>query len=244
MGASATHPTASVMTKFDMLALSIGSRITVSALFLVCLLTIVVGAQSILGSMKKMEADLKVLTQALKVANEGTDTLNVYMDSLPPMSESLIEVVGTVEATSKEVGKSKAAINQMADTTDQLNAGLGNIASGTTSMRTSLESVDRGTTSLSSSVTDVAGKIGPLATTQHNMLLETQRMKKGIADMNASLAYTIRIMNYMAKPPTGQGFTVRVDMDPKTLPPIPGVKAKTDPVEVFPAGSLPVYRGK
>ena len=66
-------------------------------------------------------------------------------------------------------------------------------------------------------------------------------MQRGLGGMNDSLAYTIRIMNWIAAPPHGQGMTIRADMPKETLPPF--VKAEVEPVVVFPRNVWPIYTG-
>lgn len=233
----------SIVQRFDTLALGIGSRITASTLLLACVLTIVIGASSMLDTLQKMDRDLKTMNEQLAIANKGTDVLNLTLDALPPTAEHLHDVVATVEGTSAEVSESKQAITKLADTTTGLVAALGEIATQTAAMRGSLERVDGGTATLGATVSELNTRIDPLVATQHRMLGETRRMKGGLQGMNASLAYTIRTLNYMSAPPTGRGFTVRVDLDKRSLPPIPGVKATTDPVEVFPRGAWETYGG-
>ena len=94
---------------------------------------------------------------------------------------------------------------------------------------------------LNTTIGSLNGKIDPLVTTQHAMLLGTQKMRAGLDGMNKSLAYVVRTMNYIAVPPTGGGMTIRADLPKETLPPIPGIKAEVEPVAVFPRGIWPVY---
>jgi hypothetical protein len=131
----------------------------------------------------------------------------------------------------------------MTHTTEKLNASLSSIAGSTTSMRTSLEGAQKGTDELGTTISSINGDIGPLVQTQHQMFLGTKKMRGGLDAMNSSLAYTIRIMNFITAPPSGGGMTMRADLPKETLPPIPGIRADVKPLEVFPRNAWPVYTG-
>ena len=241
----AARPHLTVVQRADALALSIGSRITVSTLMLACVLTIAVGAASLLDTLHKMDRDLKVMNEQLLVANKGTEMLNVYLTALPRTTESLRKVVGTVEATSKQVSTSGTAISGLSGQTRTMNVSLARIAGSTGAMRGSLETHQGSTKELAATVDTLNGKLGPLVKTQGDMLQGTRRMQRGLCAMNGSLAYVLRQLNYLTAPPgTNAGFTVRVELDKSSLPPVPGVAAVTEPVPVFPRGAWPVYNEK
>lgn len=227
----------------DALALAVGARITASVLLLACVVVILIGAQSLLSSLQGMERDLDEMNEQLAIANAGVGILNETMDSLPGTSKHLETMVVTVTGISREVKVSSASIGSVADTTATLNGQLEGIAGSTTSMRESLESAAGGTEELSTTIGSLNANIEPLVKTQHEMLLGTMNMRKGLDGMNASLAYTIRIMNYIAAPPHGQGMMIRADLPKQTLPPIPGIKAEVEPIPVFPRNIWPVYTG-
>lgn len=232
-----------VSARIDTYALSFGSRIGVSGLMLGCVLAIVLGASSMLSSLQRMESDLNRMSGQLDVTNAGLAKLNKIMDSLPPTSSHLKQVVKTVRGTSTKVGESATSVKKLNTDTQSLNTMLAAIAVSTAEMRGSLESVDSKTGKLGSTVEDLNTKIKPLVVTQHGMFTEVQRMQGGIDGMNGSLAYVIRTLNYITRPPTGQGFTVRADLPKEALPPIPGVKVTADPVAVFPRNAWKVYTG-
>lgn len=245
MGSNSSFTTsvARVGAKADALALSIGSRIGVGSILLACVLVILVGAQSMLGTLQGMDRDIKVMNEQLGVANAGLVVLNKTMDSLPPTSKHLSGVVATVKSTTTEVDTSKRAIGGLSKTTKGLNGKIGHIATSTSAMRGSLEEVGAGTGTLNATVGDLNVKVAPLVATQHDMYLETKRMGGGLDGMNASIAYVIRQLNYMTSPPTGMDFSIRATMLKETLPPIPGLKTEVDPIPVFPRGAWPVYAG-
>lgn len=234
---------AAAVGRADAIALSIGSRITVSTLMVACVMVIVAGASSMLNSLRAMDRDLKVINEQLAITNASNDVLNKTLDSMPPSSAHLKAVVGVVRLTSAEVKKSSASINTLATSTTNLNSMLGDIATQTAAMQGSLESVDSGTTSLGASVDTLNDRIDPLAATQRKTKYDLIKMRGGLEGMNGSLAYVIRTLHYLTAPPTGQGFKMQVEVDKQSLPPIPGVKAKADPVEVFPRGVWPIYNG-
>ncbi len=232
-----------VIQRFDALALSIGSRITVSTLMLGCVLMIIAGASSMLSALKSMNRDMDVINGQLAVINESNRKLNATLDSMPPSAASLQQIVASVRQTNSEVGASASQLASMAKTTSGLGAILDDITVQTRSMETSLAATSQSTDNLASTVTEVNRRIDPLLVAQRGTRRQVEQMGAGLADMNASLAYVIRTMNYLTAPPTGQGFTARVTVDKSSLPPIPGLKAVADPVEVFPRGVWPVYTG-
>ena len=238
-----TYSFEEISQRTDALALAVGARITASVLLLACVVVILIGAQSLLSTLQGMERDLDVMNEQLAIANVGVDILNKTMDSLPGTSKHLETMVTTVQGVSKEVKTSSTNIGSVADTTATLNGQLEDIAGSTTSMRESLESASGGTEELSTTIGSLNANIDPLVKTQHQMLLGTMNMRRGLDGMNASLAYTIRIMNYIAAPPHGQGMMIRADLPKQTLPPIPGIKAEVEPVPVFPRNIWPIYTG-
>lgn len=232
-----------VLAATDTLALRIGTRATASAILLGCVILILIGAQSTLGSLRAMDRDIKEMNKQLVVANDGLVVLNGTMESLDPMSRHMKAIVTTVGRTSAEVKTSAKSINGLATTTEGLGTGLESIAASTTKMDTSLKGAADGTDQLGATVGTLNGKIKPLARTQHEMALETVRMRDGLDAMNSSVAYVIRILNYMTAPPSGGAFQVGADLPPESMPKIPGLRVQTDPIKVFPRGVWPVYTG-
>lgn len=227
----------------DALALRLGTKVTASAVLLAAVVVILVGAQSLLASMQSMDADLKKMVGYMTVSNEGLDKLNVMMDSVPLTAQHMDSIVGSVEGTSTEVKTSARSLTKMAGVTETLEGRLGSIADSTKSMRTSLEATSADTERMGSTITELNGNIGPLVTTQHEMLLGTTRMRGGLDDMNDSLAYTIRTMNYITAPPYEGGMVMRTELPKAMLPPIPGLKAEVAPVSAFARYVWPVYTG-
>jgi hypothetical protein len=237
-----TYTRAELAARTDALALSIGSRVTASTLLLAAVVVILIGAQSLLATMEGMDRDLTEMNEQLAIANGGLALLNETMDSVPATAGHLGAVVKTVDETAIEVQASTGHIDAMVESTSQLDTQLGEIASSTASMGDSLQAAADDTATLDSTITELNDDIDPLVDTQHQMLLGTRRMRGGLDGMNASLAYVVRIMNYIAAPPTGGGMTIRADLPKQMLPPLPGIKAEVDPVPVFPRGIWPVYR--
>jgi hypothetical protein len=238
-----TYSLEEMSQRADALALAVGARATASVLLLACVVVILIGAQSLLSSLQGMERDLDEMNEQLAIANVGVDILDKTMDSLGPTSKHLETIVTTVGDVSKEVKISSTSIGSVADTTTQLNTKLGTIAGSTSSMRESLEGASAGTVELSTTIGSLNTNIDPLVKTQHQMLLGTMNMRRGLDGMNASLAYTIRIMNYIAAPPHGQGMMIRAELPKQTLPPLPGIKAEVEPIPVFPRNIWPIYTG-
>ena len=190
-----------------------------------------------------MDAELKEMNEQLSIANVGTKILDESLASVTPTAAHLEEIVGTVEATSAEVKTSSQEIGAMVTVTDGLDSQLGSIATSTSSMSSSLQAASASTDDLATTIGSLNKNIAPLVRTQHQMLIATKQMRGGLDGMNASLAYTIRIMNYIAAPPTGGGMTIRANLPKETLPPIPGIKAEVEPVPVFPRNIWQIYTG-
>jgi len=227
----------------DALALRIGTKATASTLLVACVVVILIGAQSLLGSMKQMDRDIQAMNEQLTIATQGLTILNKTMDSLPKTASSLDQVLLTVQQTGVEVKTSSGSITKLATTTEGLNGTLGTIAGNTTAMKGSLEGAASGAHGLTTSIDQLNTKLPKLVATQHSMYGQTRMMRGGLDSMNASLAYVIRILNFMTAPPSGQGMMVRADLPKETLPPIPGIRAETDPVPLFPRLSWPIYTG-
>ena len=236
------HP-ARLSRKADAIALGIGSKITASTLMMACVLTIVLGAASMLDALISMDSDLKRMSRNLDEANGGLAVLNKTMDSLGPTNAHMDSILVTVKDTHTEVKRAGANVATLSDRTGSINTKIEGIATSTTTMRMSLENLDGSTGELEGTVTDLSGRIEPLAATQSQMLGEVRNMREGMNGMNASLAYSIRMLNYMTAPPLTKGFTVKAVLDPRTLPPIPGVAAETEPIAVYPRNFWPVYTG-
>jgi methyl-accepting chemotaxis protein len=239
-----TYSFEELATRTDALALAIGSKATASVIMLACVAVILIGAQSLLGQMESMNRDLKSMNEQMAIANGGLTMLNKTMDSVPLTSAHLKAITATVADTSHQVKVSNKAIGEMEVTTAKLHQKVGSIATSTTRMRGSLETASKGTDTLSTTIDSLNGDIQPLVRTQHQMLGGTRTMRDRIDGMNSSLAYTVRIMNFIAQPPTGGGMTIEAELPKSTLPPIPGLKATVDPLNVFPRNVWPVYHGR
>jgi len=238
-----TFTLAELAQRSDALALKLGTKVTASAVLLAAVVVILIGAQSLLASMQSMDADLKKMVGYMTVSNEGLDKLNVMMDSVPLTAQHMDAIVGSVEGTSTEVKTSAKSLTEMATVTGTLEGRLGNIAGSTKQMRTSLEATAGDTSRMGSTITELNGNIGPLVTTQHEMLLGTTKMRNGLDDMNDSLAYTIRTMNYITAPPYEGGMQMMTELPKEMLPPVPGLRAEVQPVSAFQRFVWPVYTG-
>jgi methyl-accepting chemotaxis protein len=239
-----TYSLEELAQRSDALALAIGSKATASVILLACVAVILIGAQSLLGTMEGMNRDLKTMNEQMAIANGGLVVLNKTMDSLPNTSSHLTAITATVKDTKDQVAVSNKAIGEMEVTTEQLHAKVANIAGSTTKMRTSLESAAAGTDELAGTIDQLNGDIQPLVRTQHQMYLGTRTMRDKLDAMNASLAYTVRVMNYIAAPPTGGGMTMNADLPQSALPPIPGIRAEVEPLTVFPRFVWQPYSGR
>ncbi|MBC7459741.1 MAG: hypothetical protein H7287_00110 [Thermoleophilia bacterium] len=100
-----------------------------------------------------------------------------------------------------------------------------------------------GTDQLGTLVSSLLVRLGPLVVQQHAQYLQTTRMSGGLDNMNDSLAYITRVLNYMSQPDTGGALQIKAELTKETMPPIPGLKVQADPISVFPRGAFPLYTG-
>lgn len=231
-----------VGARADALALRLGTKVTASTILLAAVIVIVIGAQSLLSTMEELDRNVTALNEQLVVTNIGIGVLTKTMASVPASQRNLEGVVEVVAAKQRIIGVTTTRVEAMASSTESLDARLGTIADSTTNMRGSLEGAATGTTQLDSTVVQLSDGMDPLVAAQRSMYLGTGRMRSRIDEMNASLAYVVRQLNYIAEPPTGGGFTVRASLPKETLPPIPGIRAEVAPLQVFRRSVWPVYR--
>jgi archaellum component FlaC len=227
--------------KLDALALSVGSRLTMSTLIVASVITIAIGASALLSSLRSMSADLKIMHAQLDIAAEGTEVLNSRMDLVPKMAGQMEMVVGTVGQTQKQVKASRNSVEKMAQSSHRLRGRVDKVSSDTASMKKNIESVSAQTDPLAATVNKLDRKLDPLVAGQHSLIPLVNQSADYICAMNGSLGYVLRILNYLTAPPSGIPFTARVEMDESTLPKIPGLKLEKDPVKVFDRGSWPIY---
>lgn len=238
-----TRTAAEFAQKVDVLALNVGTKLSASALLIACVIVILLGAQSLLGALNHMSGDIKEMNHQMAIANSGLGVLNTTMNSVQPMASSMHTIVKTIDATGIEVNTSAKTIGMMASRTHQLRTGLGGIAGSTTKMRSSYDTMATDTQGLAKTISGLNTQITPLAATQHQMFQATSKMSGGLDTMNDSLAYVIRVLNYISAPPTGGALQLRVELPKEVMPPIPGIRAEVDPVSVFPRMSWPIFQG-
>lgn len=238
-----TRKAAEFAQKVDVLALSIGSKVSASAILLACVVVILIGAQSMLSALHSMDSDIKEMNVQLSIANVGVGKLNESLNAVEPMANSMHDIVKTIDSTGDEVDVSAKTISKMASTSSTLDHRLSGIATSTSNMATSFDQMSGETSKLASTIGGLNGQIGPLAQTQHGMYLQTVRMRGGLDSMNQSLAYVVRVLNYMTAPPSGQDFSIRAELPKETLPPVPGIRVEVEPMSVFQRLSWPIYKG-
>ena len=238
-----TRTAAQIAQQVDVLALTVGTKLSATALLLGCVVVILLGAQSLLGALDAMDTDIAEMNQQMDIANKGLVVLNTTMNSVEPMSVSMHNVVKTIDATGTEVNTAAKTIGSMSGHTTNLRSGLEDIASSTSQMRTAYGDMSTETVGLAKTIDGLNEQIGPLATTQHDMFLGTSKMRGGLDTMNDSLAYVIRTLNYITAPPSGQDLKLEVELPKEVMPPLPGIRAEVEPVSVFPRLSWPIFQG-
>lgn len=244
MGSGSSSGTmSSAKQKADSVALGIGSRIGVGALLIASLLALMLGAAAMLDSLKQQESHLRDMSKNLAVTQEGLVVLNKSMGSVPPTSTEMKKILATVDDVQVEMERSASTLSDISSTTAGLSGGLADIASSTNAMRASLESINTSTGQLTGNLTEVNQQLGPLVKVQDGMLNEVKVMRQGTRNMNASLLYVVRVLNYLSAPPAGGGFTASVEPSKAALPNLPGLKTETNAVEVFPRNVWQPYTG-
>ena len=254
VAAASTHPigglaptmapgSAPTTSRVDALALAIGTKLTASALLIGALVVLIVGAQSLLGAMQSMDRDIAEMNRQLVTANEGLVTLNTTMDALPKTSRHVTTILKTVQGTGAEVKVSSAGIAETATATTDIATKLDGINTSTAAMRASHVHASEGTDQLGTIVSSLSAKLTPLVKQQHAQYLQTKRMSDGLDDMNDSLAYITRALNYMSQPDSGGPLKIKAELTKETMPPIPGLKVQAEPIAVFERGAFPLYTG-
>ncbi|MCW2974183.1 MAG: hypothetical protein JWN72_2456 [Thermoleophilia bacterium] len=238
--APGTVPTTS---RVDALALAVGTKLTASALLIGALVVLIVGAQSLLGAMQSMDRDIAEMNRQLVTANEGLVTLDTTMAALPKTSRHVTTILKTVQGTGREVKVSSAGIASTAAATTDIAAKLDTINESTAAMRASHVHASEGTDQLGTIVSSLQVKLAPLVKQQHTQYLQTKRMSDGLDNMNDSLAYIIRALNYMTEPDSGGSLKIKAELTKETMPKIPGLKIQADPISVFERGAFPLYTG-
>lgn len=227
----------------DALALSAGSRLTMTSLMVAAVVVIVIGAQSMLGALRDMEGSITEMNGQLERTNGNLVTLTGTLAALPPTTRDLGGIVDTVDATNVQVARSRAALAATRASSDRLDRRIGAITESTGAMGTSLRGIGTETRGLVGTVSAANAQIGPIVTAQHGTRATAERLPSGVDAMNDRLAYIVRVLDYLAAPPQGGGFTVRADLPPETLPSLPGLQTETDPVGVFVRGAWTPYAG-
>jgi hypothetical protein len=239
--AAAAPAPVGVVARGDALAMSLGSRVSVLTLVVASIVTIAIGAASLLGSLRDMESELKQMRGELAVAVDGTETLNVRMDNVPKMASQMEVITSTVDATAKQVTASKESVAAMADSAGNMSASVADVTTDTKKMAGHINAVSDTSEKIAGTVEKLDRQLVPLARRQRSLVGSASQTADYLCTMNGSLAYVLRITNFLTKPPTGGPFTSRVEIDKAALPPIPGVKATAAPVKVFERGAWPVY---
>src|SRR4051812_5453557 len=93
-----TRTAAQIAQQVDVLALTVGTKLSASALLLAGVIVILLGAQSLLGSLKSMDKDIAEMNKQMDVANSGLVVLNKTMTSVEPMANSMHAIVKTIDA--------------------------------------------------------------------------------------------------------------------------------------------------
>ena len=205
--------------------------------------TIVAASFSVLASVDHINASLTRLEGALVVATRGVDTLNARMTAVGRMARHMHRATVLTQDIGRSVGRSRGRIEQLQSGTARLDGLVGGVSASTGRIGSSLAGLDSGTSALAGSVKAVGAGVTPLVGSTAGLHGSIGRMGGRIGDMNGSLRYVIRILNYMSAPPGGGPFSIRVVLDPAIVPKIKGIKITTDAIPVFSRGRFPRYTG-
>ena len=197
----------------------------------------------VLAAISSTDENLGRMETSLVQINGAVDRMNASQDALVRIDASLGTLGETTRTIGSSVAESRTRISGLADATARIAALVGKVDASTGAITAQLDEVSSRTAALGRSVDALGSTVTPLVSSTSSVRASVDGMGKGIAGMNGSLRYVIRVLNYLAAPPKGGGFSVRVRLDPRSLPAIPGVKIVTDPVPVFSRNRWTPYTG-
>jgi hypothetical protein len=221
----------------------LGAGAGLVVLALLTALTLVIGAASILHSVDNVNGNLGRLEGALGTANASVDVLNRRMSAIDRIDRDMLRARVLTARIGTSVGSSRRRIRGLRTGTARIDAALARVASSTDRVNAQLAGIDGQTASLAGSVGAVGRTVTPLLATNRSLHGSVLSMRSGIGEMNGSLRYVIRVLDYMAAPPAGGSFSINVRLDPRLLPDLKGLTVKTDPIAVFRRGQWKTYGG-
>jgi hypothetical protein len=205
--------------------------------------TIIAGGVSILHSVRGINHSLVRLEAALGTANASVDALNHRMNAIGRMDADLARARTLTDGIGGSVARSRARIRALRSGTAGIDAALARVASSTDRINGSLQGIDSQTGGLATSVAAVGRTITPLIGTNRALRRSVTSMRSGVSDMNGSLRYVIRVLDYMTAPPGGGPFSIDVRLDPALIPKVKGLTVTSAPIEVFRRGQWRPYTG-
>jgi methyl-accepting chemotaxis protein len=198
----------------------------------------------VLSAIGSTDDHLGRMEASLVQINGAVDRMNASQEGLERIDVSLGTLGATTDTIGKGVAESRSRIGGLSDATSRIASLVGQVDSSTRSITAQLAVVSTRTATLARSVDALGTTVTPLVSSTASVRASVAGMGKGIAGMNGSLRYVIRVLNYLAAPPGGGGFSVRVNLDPRSLPDLAGVIVRTDPVPVFTRNRWKPYTGR
>lgn len=214
-----------------------------TGLGLLAALVLVLAGLSMLSALEGVDGHLARMETSLQQIDDGVARMNGSQTGLTTIDARLGTLAASTRTIAREVAVSRTRITGLAAGTQRISVLLGQVGASTRTIHGQLERVSGQSSSLAGAVSALGTTVTPLLGSTASVNGSVSAMGDGIAGMNGSLRYTIRVLGYLAQPAGGGAFSVRVHLDPRTLPQLPGLKVVTDPVPVFGRGGWPTYRG-
>ncbi len=206
-------------------------------------LALVLTGWQVLHAISSTDDHLGQMEASLVQINGAVDRMNASQEGLVRIDAALGTLSETTRTIGGAVGESRTRIGGLSNATARIAALVGKVDASTGAITAQLAEVSIRTGALARSVDALGVTVTPLVASTASVRTSVDGMGTGIAGMNGSLRYVIRVLNYLGAPPGGGGFSVRVRLDPRSLPAIPGVKIATDPVPVFTRNRWRPYTG-
>ncbi len=207
-------------------------------------LTLLVGQIAQGKAVKGQDASLARIEKALAQSNVKVRTLNRHLDHLQSIDTQLGTLTRRTVAIGAGVGRSAALTARTDRSTGGLLSAVGGVNAATGRIHGRLGDLAGQTDLLAGQVAELKGTVDPLAADTRAVRVSVEGMNGSLGRMNGSLRYVIRVLDYLAAPPFGGPFSVRVTLDKAALPNIPDITVETSPIPVFRAGAWAPYRGR
>jgi uncharacterized protein YoxC len=196
-------------------------------------LALTVSGLQMLAALDSTDRSLARMETSLVRIDQGVAAMDASTTGLEQIDTSMDALGSSTSTIALAVAESRRRIGGLAESTRRIGLLVGAVGSTTNTIDGQIAGVSGETSTLSTSVARLAGTVTPLVASTASVRRSVDSMAGGINGMNGSLHYVIRVLDYLAAPPAGGGFSVRVTLDPRSIPPVPGIEVATAPVGVF-----------